>query len=387
MIYLDNAATTCYKPKSVYAAVQDALLNASGNPGRSGHKLSLHAGGIVSDARMALARMFHAESADSFVFCMNATDALNLAIMGIMLKQQDHFRNCHIITSSIEHNSVARPLEYLREKGAELTVIHSDIDEGIDPEEVRTAISSDTCLVAINHISNVTGTVNDVGRVGRICRESGIPFLVDASQSAGFLPIDVQEMNIDLLAFPGHKSLMGPQGTGALYIRPGLVLEPLKRGGTGSHSQMLTQPESVPDRYESGTVNVPGIAGLGAGVRFILREGIDAIRDKETRLTEKIISGLSEIGGITVYAPSAGKKRGSVVSFTIDGMDPQDVSMILDEEFDIAVRSGLHCAPYAHRMLGTLETGGTVRVSPGYDNTDEEADAFIGAIRAIAQSM
>lgn len=387
MIYLDNAATSCYKPEGVYAAVQDALLNASGNPGRSGHKLSLRAGSIVSDTRMALARMFHAESAANFAFCMNATDALNMAIMGIMLKYQDDLSDCHIITSSIEHNSVARPVEYLREKGVDITIVQADIDNGVDPEEVRAAICGNTRLVVINHISNVTGTVNDIGQIGRVCREKGIPFLVDASQSAGFTPIDVQEMHIDLLAFPGHKSLMGPQGTGALYIRPGLVLEPLKRGGTGSHSQMLTQPDSIPDRYESGTVNVPGIAGLGAGIRFILSEGIDAINEKETQLAEKIISGLAEIEGVTIYAPSTGKQRGSVVSFTIDGMDPQDVAMILDEEFDIAVRSGLHCAPYAHRMLGTLETGGTVRVSPGYDNSDKDVDTFIEAIRAIAQSL
>lgn len=387
MIYLDNAATSCHKPESVYTAVQDALRNASGNPGRSGHKLSLRAGSIVSDTRMALAKMFHAESAANFAFCMNATDALNMAIMGVMLKGRDGFSGCHVITSALEHNSVARPVEYLREKGAELTVIPADIDTGIDPEEVRSAVRDDTCLVVINHISNVTGTVNDIAAVGRLCREKGIPFLVDASQSAGFFPIDVQEMNIDLLAFPGHKSLMGPQGTGALYIRSGLVLEPLKRGGTGSHSQMLTQPESVPDRYESGTVNVPGIAGLGAGVRFILDEGIDAIRDKETRLTERLVLELAEIDGVTIYAPSPGHQRGSVMSFTIDGADPQDIAMILDEEFDIAVRSGLHCAPYAHKMLGTLETGGTVRVSPGYDSTEEEIDFFIEAIKAIAQSM
>lgn len=387
MIYLDNAATSCYKPESVYAAVQDALLNASGNPGRSGHKLSLLAGSIVSDTRMALARMFHAESASCFVFCMNATDALNMAIMGVMLKEQEPFSGCHVITSSIEHNSVARPVEYLRGKGAEITVLRADVDDGVDPEEVRAAIRGNTSLVAINHISNVTGTVNDIGKIGAVCRERGVPFLVDASQSAGFVPIDVQEMDIDLLAFPGHKSLMGPQGTGALYIRSGLVLEPLRRGGTGSHSQMLMQPESVPDRYESGTVNVPGIAGLGAGVRFIMQEGIDTIHDKETRLTDEIIAGLAEIDGVTVYAPSAGKNRGSVVSFTIEGMDPQDIAMILDEEFDIAVRSGLHCAPYAHSMLGTLETGGTVRVSPGYDNTDEDAAAFIEAVRSIAQSL
>lgn len=387
MIYLDNAATTCHKPDSVYAAVQDALMNASGNPGRSGHKLSLRAGNIVSDTRMALARMFHAESAADFAFCMNATDALNLAIMGVMLKGRDSFSGCHVITSSLEHNSVARPVEYLREKGADITIIDADIDTGVDPEELRNAIQDNTCLVVINHISNVTGTVSDIASIGRICREKGVPFLVDASQSAGFLRIDVQDMNIDLLAFPGHKSLMGPQGTGALYIRPGLVLEPLKRGGTGSYSQMLAQPDSVPDRYESGTVNVPGIAGLGAGVRYILDEGIGAIHEKETRLTEKLVTELAEIDGVTVYAPSPGHERGSVMSFTIDGIDPQDVAIILDEEFDIAVRSGLHCAPYAHRMLGTLETGGTVRVSPGYDNTEEDIAAFIEAIRAIAQSV
>ncbi|MGI6020237.1 MAG: aminotransferase class V-fold PLP-dependent enzyme [Lachnospiraceae bacterium] len=381
MIYLDNAATSGKKPDEVYEAVLDALKNASGNPGRSGHQVSLRAGHIVNEARLKCARLIGAEEAERIVFGGNATDALNTAIMGIA-------SGCrHIITSSMEHNSVARPLEYLRKRGVKISKIRTSVDFGTDPDEIRRAITKDTGLVVINHVSNVTGTVNDIEAIGKVCREKGIPFLVDASQSIGALPIDVRTMNIDMLAFPGHKSIMGPQGTGALYIRKGIEISPLKRGGTGSRSELLDQPEDMPDRFESGTLNVPGIAGLCAGIDFINSVGIGNIEEKERKLTEMLIEGLEMIDKVKVFAPAAGLRRGSVMSMTLEGMDPQDVGMILDEAFDIAVRAGLHCAPDAHSSIGTLESGGTVRISPGYFTSEEEIASCVDAVRNIAGSI
>lgn len=256
MIYLDNAATSGKKPESVYSAVNDALMNHCGNPGRGGHRIARSAGAIVENARMKCAELFGAADVDEISFTCNCTEALNLAIHGL-LKPGDH-----VITSSMEHNSVARPLEYLRKRGVEITVLPATIDSGVDPEDVRKALRKNTALVAVTHISNVTGTVNDIRTIGAVCKENGIRFMVDAAQSAGNTPIDVQGMNIDILAFPGHKSLLGPQGTGGLYINKSIRIEPLKQGGTGSVSESLEQPDTVPDRYESGTLNVPGIAGL-----------------------------------------------------------------------------------------------------------------------------
>ena len=381
LIYLDNAATSRKKPEAVYEAVSHALREVSANPGRSGHKPSLEAGTLVQQARLALSRLFHAESAESIAFTLNATDALNTAIFG-MVKP-----GTHVITSQMEHNSVARPLAYLAECGVEVTKLPVSLDRGINPEDVRAAVKENTSLVVINHVSNVTGTVNDIAAVGRICGESGVPFLVDASQSAGSLPIDVRSMRIDLLAFPGHKSLLGPQGTGGLYVRTGTALAPFRRGGTGSRSELLTQPEILPDKYESGTLNVPGIAGLGAGVEFILREGVETIRQKEEALVLRLMRGLAEMEQVKIYAPGEGCPRGSVFSFTVDGQEAQDVAMMMDMACDIAVRAGLHCAPDAHRAFGTFAEGGTVRVSPGYFTTEEEIDACIEGLRMILTEM
>lgn len=378
MIYLDYAATSGKKPEQVYEAVTDAMKNASGNPGRSGHAASLAAGQIVQDARLACSRFFHTETAESIVFCSNATDALNLAIHGMARA------GGHIITSSMEHNSVARPLEYLKGQGISVTKIPASLERGTDPELVKQAITKDTCLVVINHMSNVTGTISDIAAIGAVCRNYGVPFLVDASQSAGILEIHVQEMNIDLMAFPGHKSLYGPQGTGGLYIRPGICPAPLKQGGTGSRSELLTQPEELPDRYESGTLNVPGLAGLAAGIRFLQQEGLEAIAEKEQALTQQLIRGLTEIQGVQIHGPQ-GQYRGPVVSVTLKNTEPQDAAMLLDQVFGIAVRSGLHCAPDAHGTAGTLADGGTIRISPGYFTEPDEIQACIEAIRAISE--
>ncbi len=380
MIYLDNAATSGRKPEEVYLACDHALRECSGNPGRSGHAASLAAGQIVEEARRMCAAFFHAEKASEISFTNNTTTALNTAILGVVRPGQ------HIITSSLEHNSVSRPLEYLRSLGSDVTILPASVDTGIDPEDVRRAIRPDTALVVLTHISNVTGTVNDIRAAGMICREKGIPFLVDAAQSAGARPIDVREDYIDLLAFPGHKGLLGPQGTGGLYIREGITVNPLTRGGTGSFSELPEQPERLPDRFESGTLNVPGLAGLAAGIRFLRAAGCEEIEARESSLRERLYAGLSEIPGVKIYAPGPGRPAGCVLSFTIRGIDPSEISAILDSSFDIAVRAGLHCAPYAHRMLGTIGSGGTVRVSPNHFSTPEEIDSFLDAVRQIAEA-
>ena len=295
MIYLDYAATSGRKPEAVYTAADDALRNASGNPGRSGHSLSLAAGKLVAETRALCSRFFHAESAESICFCSNATDALNLAIQGTLQ------RGGHVITSSLEHNSVARPLEHLKEQGVEVTKLNTSIETGVNPDDVAAAIKDNTRLVVISHISNVTGTISNIGAIGKVCREKGVLFLVDGAQSAGARKIDVQEMCIDMLAFPGHKCLYGPQGTGGLYIRPGVKLNALKQGGTGSQSELLHQPEDLPDKFESGTLNVPGIAGLGAGIRFLMEEGQEKIEAREAELTGMLIEGLRSIPGVKIH--------------------------------------------------------------------------------------
>ena len=378
MIYLDNAATSGSKPQAVCQAVNRALHECSGNPGRSGHARSLAAGRIVTDTRLLCAQFFGAADPSEVAFTSNATEALNTAIYGIVQS------NGHIITSSLEHNSVSRPLEHLRKLGCEITILPASLDTGVDPDDVRKALRADTRLIAMTHISNVTGTVNDITAIGAIAQEAGVPFLVDAAQSAGARSINVQHDKIDLLAFPGHKGLLGPQGTGGLYVRTGLAIQPLKRGGTGSFSESPEQPSQMPDLLESGTLNVPGIAGLGEGIRFINETGLDVIEKKEASLRAKLYEGLSSIPGTRLFSPAMECDAGSVLSFTMSNIESADAAAILDSVFGIAVRSGLHCAPYAHRLLGTIETGGTIRVSPDYFNEGSEIDMFLEAVYTMA---
>jgi cysteine desulfurase family protein len=312
------------------------------------------------------------------VFTGNATDALNLAINGILAA------GGHVISTSMEHNSVARPLEHLLEKGAEYTKVRMDPALGVDPEDVKKAIRGITKIVVITHVSNVTGTVNPIGAIGEICRNEGIPFLVDGSQSAGAVPIDVNAMCVDLLAFPGHKGLFGPQGTGGLYIKEGLSLTPSKYGGTGVHSELLLQPSEMPYMYESGTLNMPGIAGLGAGVRFILEKSVRAVQEHEIQLTNVLLDGLNSIKGVKIYGPRRGVERAAVVSVNIEGVSPMEAALILDTSFGIAVRAGLHCAPDAHKTLGTIDAGGTIRISPGFFNTEKDIEQCLEGLAAIA---
>lgn len=377
MIYLDNAATSYPKPEQVYRVMDRCVRDIGANPGRSGHRLSLQAGRVIYAAREDLCRLFNIDNPMRVIFTLNATDSINLGIKGLVKKGD------HVITTSMEHNSVARPLTALKRAGIETTYVKCSDRGFLDPDDIRKAIKRNTALIVITHASNVTGTIMPVAEIGHIAREQGIPFMVDAAQTAGLLDIDVKAMNIDLLAFPGHKSLMGPQGVGGLYIGEELELVQAREGGTGSSSEDLDQPLILPDRYESGTPNTVGIAGLGEGVRYVIEQGIERIRAYEEGLVARIIEGLNEIKGVKIFGPADAKRQASVVSLNIEGMDSVEVSYILDSKYDIATRAGLHCAPLAHRTIGTLESG-TVRLSVGFFNTEEDIDQVIAAISDIA---
>ncbi len=376
MIYLDNAATSWPKPEQVYDAVSNAIKR-SGNPSRSNSEEARAAATDIIETRGALAQLFNIADPQRIVFALNATDAINLGLQG-MLKPGDH-----VITSQMEHNAVTRPLAYLEDAGVMVTKVNTDPVSGADLDEIRKSIRPETKLVAMTHASNVTGALNPIEEIGTICREAGVPFLVDASQSAGAIPIDVVTMNIDLLAFPGHKSLLGPTGTGALYVSETVSPRPIRSGGTGVFSEVRLQPEQLPYYYEAGTQNTVGISGLCAGVRFIMERSVSSIYFEEQKMVRQLIDGLTSMPGVTVYGPLT-SPRAAAVSFNIEGMDCADVAMILESYYDISVRSGLQCAPDTHRMLGTFDMGGTVRVSPGLFTTADEIDEFLWAVREIA---
>ncbi|HNR04464.1 MAG TPA: aminotransferase class V-fold PLP-dependent enzyme [Bacillota bacterium] len=376
MIYLDNAATTFPKPESVYRAVDDCLRNYCANPGRGGHKLSLQSGRVLLEARELLAELFNADSPDNVILTHNATEALNLALKGFLKK------GSHVITTSMEHNSVMRPLKVLEKLGIETTIAQCNEYGEIDIGSIEKEIKKETALIAAAHASNVVGTIIPIEDIGDLAKRYGLAFLVDASQTAGVYEIDMQKMNISMLAFAGHKSLMGPQGTGGLCIKRGLELTPLQEGGTGSKSESLYQPDIMPDRFESGTHNTPGIAGLCAGLSFIKSKGIDKIRAHEQELVKYFLDGLAEIKNVKVYGVKEASKQAPVVSINIGDTGSSEISYILDRTFDIATRSGLHCAPMAHKTLGTLEQG-TVRFSFGFFNTKEQVGAALNAVENI----
>ncbi len=380
MIYLDNAATTWPKPEETIIAMEECIRNAGANPGRGGHKMSLDAGRIIFETREEAARLFKVGDPVRIIFTGNATESLNLALKGL-LNPGDH-----VITSSMEHNAVARPLHVLQRQGVEVTEILCSPEGMLDPREVRKAIRKNTTAVVILHASNVIGTIMPVEEVGKITREKELCFLVDVAQTAGLLDIDVDKMNIDLLAFTGHKSLYGPQGTGGLFIREGIRLEPLKEGGTGSSSESLEQPENLPDKFESGTPNTPGIAGLGAGIRFIKAKGLPQIRSHERELTARFLEGLKQIKRVKIYGPADPALQVPVVSVNIEGQDSSEVAFVLDKAFDIACRSGLHCSPSAHRTIGTVNRG-TVRFSFSFFNTFSEVDLTLEALARTAAEL
>ncbi|HZX46526.1 MAG TPA: aminotransferase class V-fold PLP-dependent enzyme [Clostridia bacterium] len=380
MIYLDNAATSFPKPERVYVEMDKCMRQYCANPGRSGHRLALEAGRAIYRTRERLCRLFNIESPMQVVFTSNATEALNLGIKGL-LKEGDH-----VVTTSMEHNSVARPLTVLKAKGVRVTYVRCDSKGYLNPKDIERAIKKNTALIVITHASNVTGTLMPVKEVGCIAKEKGIPFMLDAAQTAGIYDIDVRDMNIDILAFPGHKGLMGPQGTGGLYISESLDVLQMKEGGTGSRSEELDQPTMVPDRYESGTPNTAGIVGLGEGVAFILEKGTAAIREHEEELTGMLLQGLEQIKGVKIYGPADPRLQAGVVSINIGDGDSGEISYILDRSYGIATRSGLHCSPLAHRTIGTFDQG-TVRFSIGYFNTREDIEAAVRAVEEIAAEI
>lgn len=380
LIYFDNAATSYPKPSQIDEAMKDFHERAGANPGRSGHRLSVEAGRILYETRELLSILFGIDDPLNVVFTLNATMALNTALMGLLVEGD------HVITSSMEHNSVARPLRFLETQGVELTIVPCDSETGeLNAKDVAQAIKPNTKLVALIHASNVCGTILPLAEVGKITRPKGISLLVDAAQTAGAYPIDVEELGIDFLAFTGHKSLFGPQGTGGLYVRPGLKLKPLLRGGTGSRSEEDVQPEFMPDRLESGTPNTVGVAGLRAGAKFILEEGLNKIVKHKKELTLRFLEGLKEIKGVTVYGKKNAEDRAAIVSLNIAGKMCSEVGQVLDEKYGILVRCGLHCAPWAHQTLGTHPQG-TVRFSFGYFNTPADVDLALSALAEIVGS-
>lgn len=397
---MDNAATSFPKPPGVVDAMVRFMSEVGANPDRSHHVRSTEASSIASNARSLLARLFNIQDPTRIIFTLNATESLNTVIFGV-LKDGDH-----VIMTQMEHNSVIRPLRYLEEQGV-ITVSVAPCDRMgfLDIDALRKLVSKQTALIVLNHASNVCGTIQDVAAARQATGD--IPLLVDAAQTAGVVPIDVMAMGIDFLAFTGHKGLYGPQGTGGLYISAGRQIRPLKRGGTGTFSEQEHQPVLFPDYMESGTRNNVGIAGLAEGVRFVLETGIDRIREHETRLLETFIDGVIDLPGVTLYGPLKPGKQVAILSMTFDqalpdgmhqsfggcgnraipatfeSIHPAEAGNILEEEFEILVRVGLHCAPLAHRALGSFPDG-TVRFSLGFFNTIEEVQIAVAAVKKIA---
>ncbi|MGE5813691.1 MAG: aminotransferase class V-fold PLP-dependent enzyme [Acidobacteriota bacterium] len=380
LIYFDNAATSFPKPAPVYTFMDQFFRRAGVNPGRSGYDLCIEAGQLVEDTRRMLTRMFCGTDPNRMVFTHNSTDSLNLALFGTLA------RGDHAISTTLEHNSVLRPLYHLeRDNGVLVDYVPFDRSGFVDPDEIRRRFKPNTRVVAINHASNVIGTVQPIAEIGRLCRERGALLVVDASQTAGKIPIDVAAMHIDLLAFTGHKSLFGPPGIGGLYVREGVVVRQTRAGGTGVRSAVRHHLEEYPYRLEFGTPNLLGIAGLQAGVQWLLEHGQGAVHAHEMRLLARLRNGLAGIDGLTLYCQDGDASRHiAVIAFNIAGMEPQDVGMMLDVDHHIACRTGLHCAPLVHEQLGTAAHG-AVRFSLGPFNTEEQVEVAIGAVKEIAQ--
>lgn len=379
MIYLDNAATSFPKPDAVIRAMSNFLERAGGNPGRSGHRLSIEAGRVVYDAREAIAELFHVRDPLRVIFSLNATHALNLALRGIVRAGD------RVVTTSMEHNAVMRPLRALERAGVRVVVVPCARNGSLNLDDMSRAIEPGARLVVVNHASNVVGTILPIAEIARIAHRAGALVLVDAAQTAGVAPVDMQAMEIDLLAFTGHKGLQGPPGTGGLVIGDNVdaaIIEPLWRGGTGSHSEFEEQPDDLPDKFESGTPNGVGIAGLGAGVRWVMARGVDAIRAHEVELTRALITGLQTIPGVTVHGMRDAELQTATVSFTVAHRRVSEIGLRLDEEFGVLCRVGLHCAPAAHRTIGTFPEG-TVRFAPGIFTILEDVRVALDAVRSI----
>ncbi len=376
-IYLDHAATSFPKPPEVIQALTSYMTQIGASAGRGAYREAYAAKKILDETRILLSQLFNAPDPQRFVFTLNATDALNLALKGI-LKSGDH-----VVVSSLEHNSISRPLFTLQERmGIQFTKVKVGINGEINFQELENAIQPKTKLLVFVHGSNVSGTLTPISEIGERAKRHGIPLLVDAAQTAGSCSLDVQAMNIDLLAFPGHKGLLGPLGTGGLWVRPGLDLQTLREGGTGSFSEEDRQPTTWPDLHESGSHNQVGLAGLKAALEYLLQQGVAQIRKHKEALLAQFLEGVSSLKKIRVIAPAEVKNNAGVVSLQFEGMNPNDVATRLDEEFHVQVRPGLHCAPWAHETFQTYPQG-TVRFSFGYSNTPQEIQTAIDAIRQI----
>ena len=376
MIYLDNAATTMHKPKEVIDAVVEAMTSL-GNAGRGANEASLSAARIIYDAREKLCRFFNGEDPRQIVFTSNSTESLNIAVKGI-LEPGDH-----VITTMLEHNSVLRPLYEMEKKGVALTIIKADKKGRFSLEEMEAAIRPETKMIVCTNGSNLTGNYVDIGKVGEMAHRHDVLFVVDASQTAGVFPIDVRNMQVDVLCFTGHKGLLGPQGTGGMYVREGLAIRPLKSGGSGVQTYSKTHPREMPTALEAGTLNGHGIAGLRAGVEYIENTGLDTIRAREQELMWRFYEGVKEIPGVTVYGDFDSRERCAIVSLNIGDYDSSEVSDALLTEYGISTRPGGHCAPLMHEALGTVEQG-AVRFSFAHSNTEEEVDIAINAVRELA---
>ena len=378
MIYFDNASTSFPKPREVVQEMSRFLTESAGNPGRAGYRLSREAQKAINEVRRLLKDFFGGAVSNRFIFTLNDTDALNIAIKGAL------WQGDHVITTVVEHSSVYRTLWALQKAGIITVTYVACSEEGlVDPDDIADAFTIATRMVIMTHASNVLGTIQPIEEVGRISKERGALFLVDAAQTAGVLPINVREMNIDLLAFPGHKGLLGPPGTGGLYVQPQVTLRPFRHGGTGVLSESFDQPDEMPFHLEAGTLNTVGVVGLGAALKFIQKVGMEAIRAKELHLTEVLLEKLAGTARLTLYGPKCASCRVSTVALNIEGLQPERLTLILDRKFDIASRPGLHCASLLHKQMGTFPDG-TLRLSPGFFNTEEEVDTVAAALRKIA---
>lgn len=380
MIYLDNAATTYPKPKSVYTNVMKAMTEYGANPGRGSHAMAIEGARVIYETRELIAELFNLDDPMRVIFTFNATDGLNLAIKGI-LKSGDH-----VIATAMDHNSVLRPIKELEKNGVENTIVPCAHDGTINVEDIEKSIKSNTKLVVTTHVSNLTGTVFPIEEIGKMCKEKNVLYLLDASQSAGVLDIDLKEQNIDFLAAPGHKGLLGPQGTGILLINSDAEIKELKEGGTGSESSSMYQPNFYPDKFEAGTHNLPGIAGLNAGVKYILSKGTKSIYSHEKNILELFINEMKKNPKIKIYGPESIEQRSGVVPINIEGMDSSEVAYILDTEYNIAVRPGLHCAPLAHKTIGTDKIG-AVRFAVGPFTKNTEILSAVKALNEISQKQ
>ncbi len=380
IVYLDHAATSWPKPPAVLEAVHHALEHESANPGRGSHRMAVQASRTLLNGRQQLARLLDVRNPIDIAFTANTTVALNMAIFGYVRPGD------HVIATMTEHNSVWRPLEALK-RSIGVTVTYVPVNEygQLELHEVEQAFTAQTRLLICNHSSNLLGSILPVAELAQLAHRHGARILVDIAQSAGHIPVKLQEWEIDMAAFPGHKGLLGPQGTGGLYIMPDLDLSPWLYGGTGSQSEEADQPSVRPDRYEPGTPNTPGIAGLAAGVQYVLHQGIETIAAHEQKLVTRLMDGLSGVQGLRILGPAAGEPRTGIVSFVMEQQDPAQIAFLLDRKYGIAVRAGMHCTPLAHRIAGTLATG-SVRASVGYGTTEQHIDHLLEAVHFIQRT-